>query len=227
MAEAEELLAEGAELATRYAQELWRRHGPTVHVARLSDVRERIQCFVTGIRGACPPLALANLPVQRSIFGRIAHRIPRHLTLSIALPATDGERVLLPRELAPTTDDPSGMRRFRLYALVQAARIDRETCAHAPGDPVERDLFIALDGAAALRKLRDDLPYLAEDIAHAVERSLAARPALQKLTPLERAVEGVVQASLLELSSTAAAGIPLIGHSLSESVRDTAATLRA
>jgi len=196
MAEAEELVVEGALLATRVARDLWRRKSPAAKTARLVDVQERVESLVTGLRGACPQLVFANPPLRRSIIGRLALRVPTHLNSARVLPGTDGQRIFLPREIANTLLDPSGYRRYRLYALLQAARIERRACSRAPADPIARALFIALDGSATLRALSFELPCLQAEIANSVERSLSARPPLKALNDLERAVECLVQQSL-------------------------------
>jgi len=200
MAEAEELLVEGALLATRVARELWRRQSPAPERARLVDVQERVERFVTGIRGSCPRLVLANPPLRRSLFARLARGLPAQSSAASAgLPGTDGQRIFLPRDLAKTALDPSGIRRFRLFALVQAAHIDGRAQARAPSAPIARTLFMALEGSRALRALSLELPRLRPDIASCVERSISARPPLKALTDVERAVEGLLQQCLRDL----------------------------
>ena len=227
MAEAEELVAEGALLATRFAQELWRRQAGPSHVALLRDVRERLECFVVGLRGACPVLAVANPPAQRSLFGRLALRIPGHLNVTAPLPGTDGRRVLLPRQIPQDASDPSGVRRYRLFALTQLARLEREAPVRAPRDPLERALFDAMDGSIVLSALAAELPCLRSDIASSVERSIAARPAPKALSELERAVEGVVQDRLRALLLPPLQRLVEVDRPLEEWARDTAATLKS
>jgi nitric oxide reductase NorD protein len=227
MAEAEELVAEGALLATRVAQELWKRSSPAPELARLVDVQERIERFVTGIRGACPRLMIANPPLQRSLFGRLALRIPAHLNSAHVLPGTDGQHILLPRGIAKTAQDPSGIRRYRLFALIQAARIERLARLKVPTDPVARALFIALDGSATLRALGFDLPCLRSDIASSVERSISLRPPLGALNDLERAVEGVIRQSLQNSLLTEPDRVGDAEHQLVERLEQRTADQRA
>ncbi len=228
MAEAEELLAEGALVATRFAHDLWRRHRAAPEVARLADVRERIECFVIGLRGACPTLGISSPPLQRTWLGRLLLRIPRHLNSATAQPATDGQRVLLPRELAPLANDLNALCRYRLYALAQALRIERKTHTNAPLDRLERDLFIARDGLATLTELAAEVPRLNADIAACVRASLATRPATEQLTPLEQAVEARLRSALRDALSPqrTAASVPA-GHELLAEVIEAAAALRA
>ena len=220
MAEAEELVAEGALRATRVVQELWQRSRPAPEAARLVDVQERIERFVTGIRGACPRIMISNPPLQRSLFGRLAMRLPTHLNAAQALPGTDGQCLFLPREIAKIAQDPSGLRRYRLYALTQAARIERlTTCVRIPTEPVARALFIALDGAATLRGLAFALPSLRPDIASSVERSISLRPPSKALNDCERAVEDVIRQSLQDSLSAEPARVGDIEHLLAERLR--------
>lgn len=228
MAEGEELLAEGALVATRFVSDLWRRHRPATGLAQLADVRERVECFVVGLCGTCPPLTVATPPLQRALLARLILRVPRYLNLAQSRPATDGRRILLPRELAPTSNDSQAVRRYRMYALVQTLRIQREAHAHAPVGVLERDLFVARDGAVTIQLLAALVPRLNEDIAACIDASLAARPALNLLTPLERAVEGRLQAELRAARSSRppAETLPL-ARALAQEAHAAAATLRA
>jgi nitric oxide reductase NorD protein len=228
VAEAEELLVDGALVATRFAHEFWRRHRPKPELAQLVDSRERVECFIVGLLGACPPLAVAVAPLPRTLLGRLVLRIPRHLNLTDARPGTDGRHVLLPRELVPLPNDPQALRRYRLFALVQTLRIERETHAHAPADKLERDLFVARDGAVTLQLLAARVPRLDPDIAACVDASLAARPPLDALTPLERAVEERLRDALRQArSSRASAGTLPGARALLVEVQAAAAALRA
>jgi nitric oxide reductase NorD protein len=224
----DELLADGALIATRFVHDVWRRHRPRAELAQFVDARERVECFIVGLCGACPPLALAASPLPRTLLGRLVLRIPRHLNLAQARPGTDGRRVLLPRELVPLPNDRQALRRYRFYALVQTLRLEREAHAQAPTDKLERDLFVARDGAVTLQLLAARVPRLIPDIADSVEASLAARPPLELLTPLERAVEERVQRHLREaLAIRPPDGTLPQARALLDEVRDTAGALRA
>lgn len=201
MSEAEELLSEGALFAARRVQEFWRRHGPASEVPQLRDVRDRLELFVTGVWGKCPPLALSHPAPVPGFLARLAQRTPRHLLAAPALPATDGRRILLPRELERIPEDPSGLRRYRLYTLVQALRIERGAAARVPPNRIECDLFVALDGAEILHVIAHELPRLGSDIIWLAERALMARPPLHALTPLERAVEDLVRSELTNIGA--------------------------
>jgi nitric oxide reductase NorD protein len=111
---------------------------------------------------------------------------------------------------------------------MQVARIERRTHLEAPIEALARDLFLAVDGAAALRALVQELPRLLPDVQRSIEQSALARPREADLNPLERAVEAMLRECLLAVTSASAGEcLTLAGPALREWVQERAARFRA
>jgi nitric oxide reductase NorD protein len=104
--------------------------------------------------------------------------------------STNSGSIQLPIRLSARDGVDGAIARYRLLAIEQAERIARGTAAHVPErDRLERDLFLIREGAVVDAEIARAHPGMT--IALDAERNdaLERRPALDKLTPSERAVE--------------------------------------
>ncbi|HEX6048646.1 MAG TPA: VWA domain-containing protein [Gemmatimonadaceae bacterium] len=186
-------------------------------VVRLDEVRRRLELLVTAVYDRPIPIATVEPPKRRreSLWDRLVS--PRHLRSSAVLPSTDGVRIHLPREIEGN-DVESAVASYRLLAVQQAERIARGTPVYLdPGmTPLERDLYLAREGAEIDVAIARNVPGLRSALAAARAMALAARPPFPALTAVERAVESIVQRFL---ASDVAAGLTR-GPSSVDSVPD-------
>jgi len=133
VSEPEDLILDGAHVATRLAREMWRRHAAAVespHI-RLEWVRPRLEMFLTALFGG--PIAIGALepPPPRTWLSRLAKA--KSIPGTEAVCGTDGERVYLAPGLCTEDSDEEAFERYRLYGVQQAARLVR----HAPAVQAE------------------------------------------------------------------------------------------
>lgn len=189
MSEPEEVLLDGAHIATEYVARLWRRHTNGAPVAGLADTRRRLETLLAALYSSPLPIVPAEAPARPTLFGRLARRTPRHLLDLRALPSTDGVRIRLPPLLDAGTHDAAA--RYRLLAVVQAARAARGTPGLLPEarESDVRDLYLLSEAAASDREVVAALQGMAPalHLARLAERELRPRDSL--LTPREREVE--------------------------------------
>src|SRR5512144_1309931 len=98
MAEPEDLLIEGAHLATRVARDTWRRYRPARRRSEvtLADERPRLERFLAALFMRPITVAPAQPPAPTTWLGRLARgRVPSPPEREL-LPGTDGARVFLP-----------------------------------------------------------------------------------------------------------------------------------
>ena len=160
---------------------------------RLDDVRRRLELLVTAVYDRPIPIATAE-PASRRRSWRDLLAAGRQRRTA-ALPATDGERIQLPREIE-STDTDSALAEYRLMAIEQAERITRNTVAMVPPGPpgIERDLYLLREGAMVDAAIARAVPGLRGTLSVARKRALESRPSLTRLTIAERAVEGLLRA---------------------------------
>src|SRR5690606_14448812 len=96
----------------------------------------------------------------------------------------------------PTLPVADGLLKYRLLASQSAARAVRGTPALLPIAPMERFLYLVREAAAVDRWLTESLPGLVSALRTARDEALRARPNADLLTPLERAVEAELVATL-------------------------------
>lgn len=198
MAEPEDVIAEGALVATRVARELWSRRtaGARDGPPRLQDCRRRLELFVAAVFPDAPEIGVAEAPAPPSLLTRLARRRTAHLYSRFAISSTDGLRIRLPAELE---DVPRRevLDRYRLLALEQAARVTRGTSAAAPAhDLLLRDLYLLSEAAAVDSWLVRLFPRLAPQIRQARLEAARARPPIPGVSPRERDVEAQLSALL-------------------------------
>jgi nitric oxide reductase NorD protein len=167
------------------------------HVVRLDDVRRRLELLVTAVYDRTIPITVAEPPKRRprSLWQLLVG--PRHLRGGGALPATDGERIQLPREIE-SADTDGALAAYRLMAVEQAERIARGTSRllGAAATAVERDLYLLRESVAVDAAIDRSVPGLRAALTTARTLALAGRPALNALSATERAVEQLVRRSL-------------------------------
>jgi len=197
MAEPEGLLVEGTRLATIAARDLWWRLAPPREctVFPLVRIRQRLELFLGALYVGAPSILPADPPPAPTWLARLAGRAPRHLTRRTATAATDGARIWLPRAVESSEGDARAADTYRLLAVEMAARADRGTPRHAPpggSDLLVRDLYLLAEAVAIDRAIAESFPGLAPDLHAARRAALDERPPLDRLTPVERAVERMV-----------------------------------
>src|SRR5215208_6144966 len=99
MAEPEDLILDGAYMASRLARDAWRRYAPAARerVVRLIDVRGRLELFLNALFERPIGVALAEPPAPVSWLARAAGRGGD--ASAGAIPGTDGVRIFLPSSL--------------------------------------------------------------------------------------------------------------------------------
>jgi nitric oxide reductase NorD protein len=185
LAEPEELIIEGAHLATRVARDVWRRHSPpsSTETIRLADVRSRLELFVTALFRATIQLLPIEPPSKATWLARLARGRTHDPRVEPFVSGTDGERIFLPRELPRIVTARDGLEVYRLLAVQQAARVDREivrTAARASGDRA-RDWFLLATAATVdlwiVREIPGFRPILDAVRGDALTRILRTRKA--------------------------------------------------
>ena len=208
MSEPEEVILDGAHMATEYVARLWRRHTNDAPVARLADARRRLETLLAALYASPLPIVPAESPPRPTLFGRIARRTPKHLVDLRALPSTDGVRIRLP----PLLDvGPGGAAaRYRLLAVVQAARAARGTPRLLPeaSAPEVRDLYLLSEAAVSDREIVAALPGIGRDLHRARLAECESRPRDSLLTSREREVERLVGSVLRSSPDTSPTDVP-------------------
>ena len=210
--EPEDLLIDGARTATVTARELWWRARPprARDELPLARVQRRLELVAGALCGDARPLLPSDPPPRPTWLARVFGHAPARLLARAAHAATDGASVWLPRALPHGDgDEVAAMTTYRLLALEQVARAARGTAAQAPDDRLECDLYVLAEAVAVDHALARDLGGLVADLCTARARALGERPPLERLTTLERHVEGLVRATLSAHPATPPAEIPL------------------
>ncbi len=196
MAEPEELIIEGAHLATRVARDIWRRHAPPESAATiaLTGVRARLEIFVTALFGLSIPILPIEPPSKATWLARLARGKTHDARLEPFVSGTDGERIFLPRELPRVVAGHDGFAVYRLLAVQQAARVQRgvvRSAARAESDPA-RDWFLLATAATIDRWIVREIPGLRPVLdgvrEDALTRRTRARPFAAAETPLEQEI---------------------------------------
>ena len=194
MAEPEDLILEGAYLASRAAREVWRRYSPPAppEVLALKDVRLRIEIFVNALTGKPFSIVAAAPPPPLNWLARMALR-PGTRPPRDACPGTDGTRIYLP----PTIDLAKTSGALEVYLLLatgQAVRGMRGSTAAALGiaGAEIRDRFLIADAAAVDRWIVRHAPGLRPRLLAVREDALSSRPAKTPGTLRTRDVEDLI-----------------------------------
>jgi nitric oxide reductase NorD protein len=196
VSEPEEVILEGAHIATTYVAELWRRNrGDRGRMPGLSDLRRRLDFFVAAYCAGAPAVGVAEPPAVPHLLARVMRRIPRHLASASPHASTDGHVIRLPRSIAESSEQAT-LDVYLLLALGQALRAERDTSGHVPTDSVVRDLYLLSEAVAVDAAIARAAPGLRDALCAARARAREGRPASDALTPLESAVERLHRAVL-------------------------------
>lgn len=195
-------------LARRRAAALLRSEDAPRDGVRLPEVSRRLELLIAALYDR--PILIAPA------------RARKH-----AQAANDGERIVLPAELAG--DD--ALARYRLMAVAQAERVARGTAVFAPGgkDALERDLYLLFESAAVDAAVAERVPGLRGALAAERRAEGARRGARTPRGAAAREVESIVRellASDLSAPPPALAGCATPEESLRRA-RDAAARIRA
>ena len=209
--EPEGLLIDGARKAAVAARELWWRARPPQARGELplARVKRRLELVVVALYGQTPVILPSDPPPRPTWLARVLGRAPRHLSTRSAQASTDGSSVWLPRAIETGDDEGAALATYRLLALEQVARAARGMPAAAPSDRLEHDLYALAEAAAVDRELARDFGGLVADLRAARARALRERPSLERLTALERRVERLVRATLSANPATPPPGVPV------------------
>lgn len=199
MAEPEDVVAEGALLATRVVRELWA-HRPGERPdppPGLSDVRRRLEFFVAACVPNAPEIGVADPPARLNMLARLARRRTAHLLPLAAMASTDGDRIRLPETL-DGADADAILPRYQLLALQQATRATRGTvrCISPSSTPLLRDLYLLAEAAAIDATLVALLPRLAAGLVEARRESGAGCAPIPRPSQQELAMEALLHALL-------------------------------
>jgi nitric oxide reductase NorD protein len=197
MAEPEELIIEGAYVATRAARDVWRRYGrqSTVPGVPLSSVRARLELFATALVGA--PIAIAALEppaaptwLSRLAAGRSRTRPP--------LCATDGTRVYLPVRLDHPEGNEHALQLYRVLTIQQALRLSRGSRDAFAAIRSSRagEWFMLAEAAVVDRVVALSVPGLAATLQELRAAALAERTASVPRPAIDTALERDVSALL-------------------------------
>jgi nitric oxide reductase NorD protein len=217
MAEAEDVLTDVARHATEFAQQLWRRHSGPASAApvRLADVSRRLELLLSAAFGQSFTLRAAQPPAEPTWLARWMAR--RSLPApKIALPATDGQAIWLPRDWGTGASQDEALSLFRLHALRQGMRALR--AADAPdwsrSPRVVQELYLLLEARAADDALARRFPPLAGALEPLRGSAQRTRPPLERIPvtvrPLEMLAASVLAAGPAPVQGTFA-GLPLAG----------------
>lgn len=204
MAEAEDLISDAARHATVYVRQLWRRHRKQdgVRHLELADVAPRLELLANAVFGRGFRIRPAQSPAPRTWLDKLVRRKEAPPAL-LALPATDGASIWLPRSFGIAESDAGAVERFRLMLLQQAMRAVRGSAQHYPvrQSAALQACFHICEARCADDELARLLPGLLPSLQRFRALALAARPAMQTLPAPVRAVERLVRAALKETGS--------------------------
>jgi nitric oxide reductase NorD protein len=191
MAEPEDLIIDGAYIASRLARNAWRRYAPPPpeKILRLADVRGRIELFLNALFEAPIAVATANPPAPVSWLGRLAGRAPH--PCADALPGTDGVRIYLPPVIAAPGDRDDAVGAYLLLAVEQASRLTRGSTTMMRGieDDEIRDRFLLADAVAVDRWIVREVAGLVPWLRAARQDALEQRSGMNQRCARERALE--------------------------------------
>ncbi len=195
MSEPEDVLLDGAHLASGFVAALWQRRRAGPATLELVDIRTRLELLIAALFADPPGIVVAQAPARPTPMARWVRRIPRHMLEERALSSTDGFRLRLPSSLDATDGRDDAIALYRLLAIQQAYRAERGTPDLLPSidDPLVRDLYWLAEAAVVDMRIARELPGWVGDLARARERTLLQRTVVSGLTPPERKVEALLR----------------------------------
>jgi nitric oxide reductase NorD protein len=201
MAEAEDVITDVARHGTIFVQNLWRRHRhrERPRQVELADVAPRLDLLANAVFGRGFRLRPAQAPAPRTWLDKL---IRRHEAppAPLALPATDGASIWLPRSFDMAESDASTTERYRLMLLQQAMRAGRGSAQHFPygQSAVLQACYHILEARASDDELVRLLPGISAPLQRFRLASMAARPPLRTLPAQLHDIERMVQAAQSE-----------------------------
>ncbi|MGE5816173.1 MAG: nitric oxide reductase activation protein NorD [Acidobacteriota bacterium] len=215
MSEPEDLILEGAYVATRVAREAWKRYGPARRraVVLLADERPRLELFLSALFMQPVGIASAQPPAPTTWLARLARRRTPGAVSRELFPGTDGSRIFLPPSLRVVRTEEHARELYRLLAVEQAVRLVRGSArAGLALNADSTEWFLVREAEIVDCWIASELPGLVPQLLEVRARALAERsndPADHD-HPLEQAVRAVLQSDLSapRLPETPAAGLP-------------------
>jgi nitric oxide reductase NorD protein len=177
VSEPEDLILDGAYVASRFARDLWRRYAPPASDdrLRLAAVRPRLELFLHALFEREIPVSAAEPAAPVSWLARLAGRGAE--ARADVIPATDGVRVYLPPAL-DVAPDAGALQLFTLLAVEQAVRLVRGSPAVAA--TIDRDevrhRFAIAEASAVDGWIVQEAPGLVPVLRSVRRQALAARP---------------------------------------------------
>ena len=199
MAEAEDVITDAARHGTIFVQNLWRRHRhrDRPRQVELADVAPRLDLLANAVFGHGFRLRPAQAPAPRTWLDKLLRRHEAPPAL-LALPATDGVSIWLPRSFPMVETDASTTERYRLMLLQQAMRAGRGSVLHFPygQSAALQACYHILEARAADDELVRLLPGMSASLQRFRMASLAARPSLRTLPALLHDIERMLHTTL-------------------------------
>ncbi len=203
MAEAEDVITDVARHATIFVQNFWRRHRQreAVQQVELADVAARLDLLSNAIFSRSFRLRPAQPPAPRTWLDKILRRSEAP-PAAMALPATDGASIWLPRSVHFAETGESAIERYRLLMLLQAMRAVRCSAAHFPyqDSAAVQACYHILEARAADDQLAALLPGMLPSLQRLRNAVLTRRPPLASLPAPLRGFEQMVRTALQSAS---------------------------
>jgi len=212
MAEPEDLILDGAYVASRLARDIWRRYGPAAaeRVLRLADVRARLELFLHALFGSPIPVSAAELAAPVSWLGRLAGRRGDAGAATIA--GTDGVRILLPPVIDALRGADVAFQLYQLLAVEQAVRLLRGSATidlEIENDEIH-DWFSIAEAAAVDHWIVHHTAGLIPALRSARRAALTQRASPIPRGDRERAIDDIGRAFLACDPQTPFAALPLL-----------------
>ena len=207
VAEPEELIIEGAHLATRAVRGVWRRYAPpaSIETVPLSEVRLRLELFVTALFRYPIQITGFEPPSKATWLARIARGSPHDTRREPFVCGTDGDRIFLPKAVPLAWAGQDGAALYRLLAVHQAARIRQCTVSVAAraASALARDWFLLATTATVDGWIAREAPGLRPVLTAARADALSRRPRSNNMGTGEHALESEVRALLAQQATPA------------------------
>jgi nitric oxide reductase NorD protein len=196
VAEAEDLITDAARHATVFMQDLWRRHSVRPDAEKplsVVDISRRLDFLIAAVFGVSYPIRVAQPPAPATLLVKLFERHDRP-RLQQPVPATDGVSIWLPASLG-ASHGSDALESFRAMALQQAARAYRGSASLSLHrlSPLQRDLYLLLEAAAADAALARALPGVLASLNALRRAALAARPPIDQFPAFRRPLEMLVR----------------------------------
>ena len=215
MAEPEDLIIDGAYIASRLARDVWRRYAPAPpeRVLRLADVRVRLELFLNALFESPIHVSAAEPPPPVSWLARLAGRGAESRVAAMA--GTDGVRIFLPDALDAPDGIEDSLQRYLLLAVEQAVRLARGGTSLALGidDNEVRDWFLIAEAAAVDDWIAHHAAGLIPTLRAARLEALTQRTGASSRDDRVRAIESCVRAFLAHDPQERVEHVPLFATS--------------